>query len=203
MAAKRKMKTKKQRNTPQNNNSDTLVLKTIGFSNDMTAASSLYSTVIAVDGRTGGTGAGAGGASIMNNYRSYFYQSMVIRFVPKLGPGTSASGGRIFMSYTDNPEVYDSWNALTDANKLVTIKKMYDHKVGPVWKQWIYRVPLTRRRSWFDVNYNITDDVNVDDRSVQGYVFVVAETINATDIVGNLEVKSVIHLKGMDNYSYT
>ncbi len=107
------------------------------------------------------------------------------------------------MAYTDNPEVYDSFNALTDANKLVVIKKMYDHKVRPVWKNWTYQVPLTRRRPWFDVNYTITDDVNVDDRSVQGYVLVVAETINATDIVGNLETRSVIHLRGMDNYSYT
>ncbi len=57
-------------------------------------------------------------------------------------------------------------------------------------------MPLTRRRPWFDVNYTITDDVNVDDRSVQGMLVFAADTVGATDTIGAFQIRSRVTLRG-------
>ncbi len=177
---------------------NTITLGTRGFVSDVTATSNLYGSQIAVDCRSNGAAIGSVSASIANCFSSYRFNRMSCTWIPKMAPGSAGGGGRVFIAYTDNPEISASYSALTDANKLIALKSWKNTKVYPVWKEWTYNVPLTHRRPWFDVNYTITDAVDVNDRSTQGFVLFVAETIGATDTVGNIMTDAVLVLRGLD-----
>jgi hypothetical protein len=176
---------------------DSITLKTLCQSADITAASNAAAGLIAIDARANGVALGAGGSSIANNFQTYKFLSLTLKWLPKVGPGGTSAGGRVYVAYVDNPEQIVTWAGLTAAQALTKINSFRNVLVFNVWKELVYRVPLTYRRNMFDVNNTTTDSVDVDDRSVQGAVLWAVETIGATDIVGSWQTKGVVHLRGL------
>lgn len=132
----------------------------------------------------------------MNNYLEYKYNRCDLEWIPEVGPGVAAAGGKVYVAYIDNPETINTWIGLTAANALLKIQSIRNVKMFNVWERVTYRAPLTYRRPWFDQNTSITDDADVDDRSVQGAIVFAAETVGATDTIGHFRVKSTITVRG-------
>lgn len=132
----------------------------------------------------------------MNNYLEYKYNNLALEWIPEVGPGVAAAGGKVYVAYVDNPEVMNTWIGLTATNALIKIQSLRNVKMFNCWERVTYNAPLTYRRPWFDENYTITDDVDVDDRSVQGMIVFAAETVGATDTIGHFRVKPTITLRG-------
>ena len=175
---------------------DTLVLSPVVTTNNVTAASNLLNGSVFVDCRNSGSVIGSYAAGIANYYAEYRYKHVAATWLPLVGPGVSAAGGRIYVAYIDNPELINAWLGFTAANALSAIKNVKNVKTYNVWEKFTYSVPLTHRRPWFDVNYNITDGVDVDDRSVQGQFIFAAETVGATDTIGSFQINSRVTLRG-------
>ncbi len=162
----------------------------------VTASSNMLAGSLFVDGRSSGSCAGTPGASIMNNYLEYRYKALQLEWIPEVGPGVAAAGGKVYVAYIDNPETMNTWIGLTATNALIAIQSIRNVKMFNVWERNTYHAPLTYRRPWFDENYNITDAADVDDRSVQGMIVFAAETVGATDTIGHFRVKSTITMRG-------
>lgn len=162
----------------------------------VTASSNQLAGSLFVDGRSSGSCAGTPGASIMNNYLEYKYQDVKLEWIPEMGPGVAAAGGKVYIAYIDNPETMNTWIGLTTTNALIKIQSIRNVKMFNAWERVTYHAPLTYRRPWFDENYVITDADDVDDRSVQGMIVFAAETVGATDTIGHWRVKSTIVVRG-------
>ena len=132
----------------------------------------------------------------MNNYLEYRYNALQLEWIPEVGPGVNAAGGRVYVAYIDNPETMNTWLGYTASNALIAIQSIRNVKMFNVWERATYYAPLTYRRPWFDENYTITDAADVDDRSVQGMIVFAAETVGATDTIGHWRVKSTITVRG-------
>jgi len=176
---------------------DSVNLKTLCQSADITATANAAAGLIAIDCRANGVALGAGGASIANNFQTYKFTSFTMKWLPKVSPGGTSGGGRVYVCYVDNPEQIITWTGLSASQALTKINSFRNVLVFNVWQNQIYRVPLTHRRPMFDVNNTITDAVDVDDRSVQGAVLWAVETIGATDTVGAWQTKGAVHLRGL------
>lgn len=175
---------------------DGITLACRGQSGDITGAANAFSGSILVDCASGGAVLGPLGNNIVGNFMEYRFTEALVEFLPKVSPGSTAGGGRIYMAYLDNPEQIVNWMADTVANNLAAIKGFRNCITFNVWQRKTYRVPLTHRRPWFDVNKTSTNAVDVLDRSTQGVIVFAGDTIGATDVVGSLVIKSVISLRG-------
>jgi len=138
-----------------------------------------------VDVASGTASASSGGTSIINNYSEYRYKRLTLEWVPAVGPGASASGGKVYVAYIDNPEQMNSWLSASVATNLARIKLMRNTEVFNAWENFTYSVPLSYRKPWFDVNLTTGNTVDELDRSTQGLVIFAAETVGATDTIGS------------------
>lgn len=123
-----------------------------------------------------------------------FLPGTIARWEPSVSFTTS---GRVFVAYTDNPEVAATYFSLTPAQKVAAIKGMSNMRSFPVWQETDVHVPLTLRRKRFDTNMSITTDVNVFDRSVQTFMLCAVEGAPASTDLGSFWFHDCVAVEGL------
>jgi len=171
-----------------------------------TTAAFLASAVIPVD--TSNTNGGAAPQSIYSAqlptvaltgvYEEYHYNQLHIKWLAQVAPGVADAGSRITAAYFDNPETISNIIlASTSASLITTIKGCRNAISWNAWENFTYKVPLTRRRKWFDVNTNNGNTTDIVERSTQGVVAIVFESISAVVNLGQLNIIFDVVVKGL------
>ncbi len=130
------------------------------------------------------------GHDIVKHYNEYKYTSASVEWIPKIGPSSVDAGVTVMMAYFDNPEFINTYKAATFPNRIAMIRAQANCKTFNLWERFTYRVPLTHRRKWFNVNPTIGSATNNEetDRSIQGLVGVAIDGVisSATPPAGSL-----------------
>jgi hypothetical protein len=137
---------------------------------------------------------------ICSAYSEYYYEQIVMRFLPNIGPASAEAGGRAYITYFDNPENIASTINGTPAAALAAVKGTANFQSFNLWESFTYRVPLTRRKKVFNCN-SVTNyaAVEVVERSVQGYILCVYETTSAAITIGAWQIEPTIVVQGLVN----
>lgn len=136
-------------------------------------------------------------SAITNAYQEYRYNSLHIKWLPMISPGLAGGGSRITAAYFDNPEIISTMMATTSAGLIPFVKGCRNSESWNAWENHTYRVPLTRRKPWFDVNTTISYTIDITERSVQGIVVLVVESINATENLGQINPVYDLTVRGL------
>lgn len=159
-------------------------------------------------GVEGGSGEAINRAAgdITKHYQEYRYKQATMEWNPKLSPSSTEAPARIYIAYIDNPELINTFKALaTGAGNptlaLGRVKAVANVRSFNAWERFTYRVPLTYRRKWFNVDVSIGSATNNEEteRAFQGLVIVAYSTIGATVAQGNLgqwRMSSVTEVRG-------
>lgn len=146
-----------------------------------------------------------------------FYSSA--RFMPgtrvKWEPSVSfTTSGRIYVGFTDSPEVANTINtameAVQTAATVAAAQAAYDtysasvKALGstisfPVWQETEIPFPTRMRRKRFDVNEAAATGIDTLDRSMQTAMFVAAEGVPTagTTVLGNFWYHDVVDVEGL------
>lgn len=130
------------------------------------------------------------GPEIVSSYSTAkFLPGTKSRYEPSVSFTTT---GRVFVGFTDNPEVAISIGVLFGtalgsglnadwAAYLTAIKGLGNMVSFPVWQETDVQFPTRLRRKMFDTNFTASPtDVNVYDRSMQQTMFIGVEGLNIT-----------------------
>jgi hypothetical protein len=149
---------------------------------------------------TVGSMMGQYGSAIANTYSEYVYEKAKMHWLSNIGPAGADAGGRIYVSYYDNPEQLLAVAAATAANQVAYQKGTRNTKVWNLWESFEYHVPLTRRRKSFDINTTNDNSVDVTDRSTQGMIAVSIElpTSAGARTIGYPEFTTLTKLMGFN-----
>ncbi len=143
-------------------------------------------------------GINRGAASITSLYQDYKYLQASVEFLPFFGPSSPEAPGRIYIAYMDNPEMMVVWKTASPANKVAFVKGLPGVKIYNIWERFTYRVPLTYRRKWWNVNVNqVTPGAEETERSSQGMVVIAIESISAAVTVGRWLLRGRTQLQGL------
>jgi hypothetical protein len=143
-------------------------------------------------------GVNRGVSAITAFYQDYKYRKASIEFLPFIGPASAEAAGRIYIGFIDNPEIIVTFKALTTAQKIAAVKGLPGVKSYNVWERFIYNVPLTYRRKWWNVNLTQSAPNNEEtERSTQGMIVIGIETIGAAVTVGRYIMKAHTHVQGL------
>lgn len=149
-------------------------------------------------------GINRGASSITALYQDYKYLQASVEFLPFFGPSSTEAPGRIYIGYIDNPEMITVWKTASTTNKIAFVKGLPGVKIYNVWERFNYRIPLTFRRKWYNVNVNqISPGAEETERSTQGMVVVGIETIGAAVVVGRWLLRSKTQLQGLSQVQST
>ncbi len=143
-------------------------------------------------------------SAVTGLYDTFKYLSCTFHYEPSTGPASTQAPARIHISYTDNPEKFNVFVAASNAVKLSIARGLKNTRTYNAWERFTYPVPLTSRRKMFDVNQ--TDDLNENtlDRSVQGFVMIVVESIgNNAASFGVWRIQSTCMLHGLNKIPAT
>lgn len=132
-----------------------------------------------------------------------------ISWEPSLSP---TSGGRIFVGFTDNPEVmktiidlFEVYNATPNAdtysNYATGVKGLGNVASHPAWMEFDIAVPLRQRRKMFDVQ-NVMTVTNLEslDRSAQTGMFVAFEGLTGVGEgagIGSFVYQDIVAVEGL------
>ncbi len=137
--------------------------------------------------------------TITGLYNTYAYENVKLRWIPKIGPGVADAGTQIGVAYLDNIEKFQNWISLTDANRQTALRLVKNVKFFNAWERVEFTIPITRRRKWFDVNAARTINDSDLDRSTQGAIIVVVNSVNTSlATCGTFLWESKIRLNGLD-----
>lgn len=126
-----------------------------------------------------------------------FLPGTKVRWEPSVSFTTT---GRVYVGFTDNPEVMSAFIALTTpAAAINAVKGLGDVISFPVWQETDITFPSSTRRKMFDVNANITNNVDVLDRSAQRFMLFAIESAPATTTLGQMWYHDKIALEGIHN----
>ncbi len=162
-------------------------LYTIDFSNTKTlvATKSLQST-------------GFDLTNLSGRYGRYRYRSCRFTWVPRISPGVADAGTAITIGYIDNPEIMAFRSATASAADQIAFKSVRTLKTFNAWQGFTYVVPLTRRLPWFNINTLLTVSTDEYERSVQGAVVVMYESISAIAQLGQWHISYEADLQGLN-----
>lgn len=152
-----------------------------------------------------------GGTSIVGKYSTgVFRPGTRIRWEPSVSP---TIGGRVFLGFSDNPEVMEKllakWIAYNDLpNELNytayanAVKALANVVSWPLWQEHDIAVPTRLRRKRFDCNLLTTfTDVNILDRSAQTMMFAVFDGFNVdpegSQFLGSFWYHDVVDVEGL------
>lgn len=131
-------------------------------------------------------------------YEEYKYQKCHIKWLPMVAPGVADAGSRISAAYFDNPETILNLIASASPALIGFVKNNRTCQSWNAWEPYTYRTPISKRKPWFDINtntnYTLVDTI---ERSVQGLIVVVSESISAAVIIGQLTVEADVLVKGL------
>lgn len=142
-------------------------------------------------------------SGITTFYEEYKFNKLVCKWLPQISPGQAGGGSRITAAYYDNAEVISSLMGSASGALIPIVKSTRNAVSWNAWEQFTYNVPLTTRRKTFDVNTNSTYVVDSVDRSTQGLVVVVVESINASENLGQMKLTYDLWLRGLTTTSLT
>jgi len=124
-----------------------------------------------------------------------FLPGTKIRWEPSVSFTTP---GRVYVGFTDNPEVMSAFISLTTPAAVITaIKGLGDVISFPVWQETDINFPTATRRKMFDVNANIANNVDVLDRSVQRFMLFAVEGAPATTTLGQFWYHDKLAVEGI------
>lgn len=130
--------------------------------------------------------ADAGGA-VLRNYQFYKMNSAVFKYTPAVGTTTP---GTVYIAYFDNPEIIQKYiyGAYTDPNKLMMVKTAPISSHGPVWMEQTLTASMFTRRPKYSCDEDLSNDVNVFDRTTHGYFAVITESVPFSTSFGVISV---------------
>lgn len=147
------------------------------------------------------------GPGIVGYYSSAkFLPGTSIRWEPSVSFTTT---GRVFVGFTDNPEVAVALSALYSAAVVSglnadwaaygnQLKALGSLKSFPVWQETEVSFPTVLRRKRFDCNENVaTAAVDIFDRCAQQNMYVYIEGLNITGNPGSFWFHDVVDVEGV------
>jgi len=148
------------------------------------------------------------GPAIVSFYSTgLFKPGTHLRWEPVVSPTV---GGRIFVGFTDNPEVAANitaaWNTFTTtpttgnyATYAGAVKGLASTESVPLWQTCEWNVPTTLRRKRFDVNQDVTlTSIDQLDRSLQVAMFACIEGVDLeSGVVGSFWFSDVVDVEGV------
>lgn len=154
--------------------------------------------------------ANAAGPDVVSYYATCaFKPGTMVRWEPTTSP---TAGGRMFVGFTDNPEVMVGlYNALEayEVTPNSTTYGVYSNLVKglcnmisfPMWQERDIPVPMRMRRKRFDCNQTVVvNDPNVMDRSAQVAMFACADGysgISVSSTIGSFWYHDVVDVEGL------
>lgn len=106
--------------------------------------------------------------------------------------------GRIYVGFTDNPEVISTLEGLTNIVTYTNAVKGLGSVVSfPVWQETDIPFPSRTRRKMFDTNTTVINDVNILDRSAQVGFFVAVEGVGSTQSIGSFWYHDKVMVEGL------
>nr|QIC52841.1 MAG: capsid protein [Apple tombus-like virus 1] len=143
-------------------------------------------------------------AGITTFYQEFKYLKSAVQWIPQVAPGVADGGSRVTMCYVDNAETMAFLNAAGVAALVAFAKTSRTAVTFNAWEHYKFNVPLSNRRKTFDVN-NSTVATNVDivDRSIQGMVIVIVESVSAAATIGQLRNTYSIRLAHLNTTTTT
>jgi len=143
--------------------------------------------------------ANATGPDLVGYYSTgKFLPGTRIRWEPSVSFTTP---GRVFVGFTDNPEVISQLEGLRGTNRTTyasRVKGLSTVISFPVWQETEVDFPMKMRRKRFDINETVDlSDSNVVDRSVQVSMFACIEGAPASTDCGSFWFHDVVDVEGI------
>ena len=140
------------------------------------------------------------GPGVVENYSTgKFVSGTKIRWEPSV---SFTSPGRVYVGFTDNPEVMTGFNALaTNADWIQAAKGLGGVISFPVWQETEINFPTRLRRKMFDVNKALTGNVDELDRSCQVYMVIAGEGCSGSTIQGTFWYHDKVAVEGLQPFS--
>ncbi len=179
------------------------------FSDQSAVAANVGTDWLGVDTNSG-EGINRAGVDIVKHYQEYKYLSALCEWIPKVGPSHADSGSRISIAYIDNPELLIAYETASAAVRVTMVRNAANVKTFNAWERFTFRVPITFRRKWFNVNPTVaavgSRSSEEYDRAVQGKVIMCYETVSAiisSGVLGQWRATSNTQLQGFTATSLT
>jgi len=194
--------TRRRRNrAPQSESAgDSTVVKysTIGSGITTDSSGLGYTKRFYIPGNATGLAAGIGPALASYYSTGKFTPGTTIRWEPSVSFTTS---GRVYVGFTDNPEVIAAINVISPLSSYVAaVKSLGDVVSFPVWQETDVHFPTKLRRKMFDTNSTAdTTDANVLDRSCQITMFAAIDGTPASTSLGGFWYHDRIHVEGIQS----
>lgn len=136
------------------------------------------------------------GPNIVSFYSTAkFLPGTKLRWEPSVSFNTT---GRVYVGFTDNPEVMASIVGLTGGAYVNAVKGLGDVISFPIWQETDIPFPTKLRRKMFDVNSTITvTDVNAMDRSAQTFFFAAIDGAPASSSMGSFWFHDRLAVEGI------
>ncbi len=136
------------------------------------------------------------GPDLVSNYSSAkFLPGTKIKWEPSVSFNTT---GRVFVGFTDNPEVAAAGLALAPAGMPVFIRSLGSVVSFPVWQETEINFPTKLRRKRFDCNITASG-VDTFDRSLQTIMFVWVEGMPPSTTAGSFWYHDRVDVEGLHN----
>lgn len=138
------------------------------------------------------------GPTIASYYSTGKFQpGTMAEWIPSVGFTTS---GRVFVGFTDNPEVMINIIALATTSAYgAAVKGLGDVISFPIYENRSWMVPTRLRRKMFDVNASGAFSADVLDRSAQTAMFIAIEGAPATTVVGGIRCVDNLLVEGIQS----
>ncbi len=139
--------------------------------------------------------AAASGATICSFYSTgKFLPGTTAEWVPSVGFTTS---GRVYVGYTDNPELTATITGLTGSAYATAVKSLGDVISFPVYQNEKWAVPTKLRRKMFDANASWSATADVLDRCMQTTMFVYIEGAPVGTALGGMRFEDNVMVEGI------
>lgn len=138
------------------------------------------------------------GPEVVSNYSTgKFLPGTKIRWEPSVSFTTS---GRIYVGFTDNPEVMTRIATLgTLADWVNAVQSMGGMISFPVWQETEINFPTRCRRKYFDTNVNASFTVDELDRTCQTMMVCGVNGAPATTTLGSFWFHDKVAVEGLQN----
>lgn len=123
-----------------------------------------------------------------------FLPGTKIRWEPSVSFSTS---GRVFVGFTDNPEVALQAEGLAIGAFATFVKGLGNVISFPVWQETEIPFPTRLRRKRFDTNLTVAASVDVYDRCMQTFMFAYIEGTPADTACGTFWYRDVVDVEGL------
>nr|WRQ65617.1 hypothetical protein [Tolivirales sp.] len=140
------------------------------------------------------------GPSLVSAYSvAKFLPGTKVRWEPSVTFNTS---GRVFVGFTDNPEVVTAFDALpTVAAVVAAVKGLGDVLSFPVWQETDISFPTRLRRKLFDINQNTISSTDTLDRCMQIYMIAAVEGVDGVVSTGSFWFHDVVQASGIQPFA--